>query len=111
MSDDKIVYSTDPEFCAACGRSPCTCAEPRKSRQPHPVRLSFTRTRGGAGMTLIEGIILHPRLKEDLLRRFKKALGCGGTIKEGALELQGDRRDFVQQELQKEGYRIKRVGG
>ena len=108
---DKIVYSTDPEFCAACGGSPCTCAEKKARRPPQPVRLSFMKVRAGAGMTRIEGIILHPRLKEELLRRFKKSLGCGGTIKDGVLELQGDRRDFVQKELEADGYRVKRIGG
>jgi translation initiation factor 1 len=108
---DETVYSTDPDFCPACRASPCVCADRKKRRQPQPVRLSFHRACKGSGVTLIEGIILHPRLKEDLLRSFKKRLGCGGTIKGGALELQGDRRDFVQNELQAEGYQVKRVGG
>ena len=110
---ERPVYSTDPAFCPACRRSPCTCGDPAelKSRQPHPVRLSFVRGAKGSGMTLAEGIILHPRLKEELLSGLKKRLGCGGTIKDGALELQGDRRDFLEAELKAQGYKVKRVGG
>ena len=111
--DERPVYSTDPAFCPACRRSPCVCADPSKikSRQPEPLRLSFQRGGKGSGVTRIERLILHPTLKQHLLSRFKKRLGCGGAIKDGALEIQGDHRDFIESELSREGYKIKRVGG
>ncbi len=65
----------------------------------------------GSGMTVVEGLILHPTLKEEMLKSFKKRLGCGGTIKGGVIEIQGDRRDFLEAELKAQGYRVKRVGG
>ncbi|MFH1724483.1 MAG: stress response translation initiation inhibitor YciH [Elusimicrobiota bacterium] len=108
---DEIVYSTDPGFCPACGRSPCTCSDKKKRRQPEPVRISFSRVSKGSGMTRVERLNMHPRLKDELLKRFKKRLGCGGTVKDGVVELQGDRRDFLQKELESEGYKVKRVGG
>ncbi|HVE13594.1 MAG TPA: translation initiation factor [Elusimicrobiota bacterium] len=113
MGTDRTVYSTDPRFCAACGKSPCVCAVrvPGKARQPNPVYLSFQRGGKGSGVTRIEGIVLHPRLKEELLQKLKRRFGCGGTIKDGTLEVQGDRRDAVEAELISEGYRIKRAGG
>ncbi len=82
-----------------------------KSRQPEPLRLSFQRGGKGSGVTRIERLLLHPRLKEQLLSRLKKRLGCGGAVKNGALEIQGDHRDFIEAELAREGYKIKRVGG
>lgn len=91
---DRLVFSTDPAF-----------------RQPDPVRLQFQRGAKGSGMTVVTGLILHPTMKEELLRLFKKRFGCGGTIKEGALEIQGDRRDAVEAELVRMGYKVKRVGG
>lgn len=110
---DRTVYSTDPDFCSACGRSPCTCARrvPGKSRQPEPVRLSFCRGAKGSGVTRVERINMHPRLKEEMLKGFKKRLGCGGTLKDGTLELQGDRRDFLETALTADGYKVKRIGG
>jgi translation initiation factor 1 len=37
----------------------------------------------------------------------KKALGCGGTIKEGHLEIQGDKKLRAAQILEKEGYKVR----
>ena len=108
---DAPVYSSDPNFCAACRKSPCGCATAGKRRQPEPVRLLFQRGAKGSGVTRIERLNMHPSLKEKLLSRFKKRFGCGGTIKDGVLELQGDRRDALQTELEKDGYRVKRIGG
>jgi translation initiation factor 1 len=45
-----------------------------------------------------------------LLKKFKKRLGAGGTVKDGALEIQGDRRDFVKTELEAAGYKVRVIG-
>ncbi|MFH2203867.1 MAG: translation initiation factor [Elusimicrobiota bacterium] len=111
MSGDPLVYSTDPDFCSSCGRTPCGCREKSARRQPEPLRLSFQRGGKGKGVTRVERLNMHPRLKEKLLSRLKKSLGCGGTIKNGVLELQGDRRDFLESEFIAEGYKVKRIGG
>jgi len=113
VSDSKPVYSTDPAFCAACRRSPCTCADPAqlKKRQPEPLRLSFQRGAKGAGVTRIERLILHPPLKDKMLSAFKKKFGCGGAIKDGTLEIQGDHRDAIEADLVAEGYKVRRIGG
>ncbi|MBI4377319.1 MAG: translation initiation factor [Elusimicrobia bacterium] len=111
--EERPVYSTDPDFCPTCRRSPCVCGEPSqlKKRQPEPLRLSFVRGQKGSGVTRVERLVMHPTLKEQWLSRLKKRLGCGGVIKEGALEFQGDHRDFLESELRAQGYQVKRVGG
>jgi translation initiation factor 1 len=109
---DKIVYSTDPGFCAACGKSPCVCSDKKqRPKQPEPVRLSYVTGAKGSGVTRVERMILHPGLKEQLLSKLKRRLGCGGTIRDGNLELQGDHRDIVEAELRKEGFPVRRIGG
>lgn len=80
-------------------------------KQPKPVRLSFLRGGKGAGVTRVEHLIMHPRLKEKLLSDYKKRLGCGGTLRGGALEIQGDRRDLVEADLKAQGYHVRRSGG
>ena len=113
---DKTVYSTDPAWkaaCPKCGRSPCSCAEqaPEAPRQAEPLRLSFARGAKGSGVTRIDRLAANPQHKLDLLCEFKKRLGCGGAVKDGALEIQGDHRDKIEKELIDMGYRVKRVGG
>lgn len=111
---DRVVYSTDPSFCATCGSSPCRCNEPPKpgkARQPYPVRLEFRRGAKGSGVTRLDRLIMSPSGKEELLKRFKSRLGCGGTVKDGVLEIQGDHRDFIEAEMKKDGYKVQRIGG
>jgi translation initiation factor 1 len=61
-------------------------------------------------MTLVERLPMHPAGKEELLSRFKKRLGAGGAVKDGVLELQGDRRAFVKTELEAAGYKVRLIG-
>jgi translation initiation factor 1 len=106
---DKTVYTAVPPEppCPTCGKSPCACAASRP-RQPDPVYLRLDRSgRGGKTVTLVEGLRMHPAGKEELLRRFQKLCGAGGTLKEGRLELQGDQRAKLKTELERTGYRVK----
>lgn len=96
MSDP--VYSTDPDW----GKS-------GTPRQPEPVRLVFQRGAKGSGVTRIERLIMHPTHKEKMLSKLKKHLGCGGTLKEGTFEFQGDHRDKLEKVLTADGYRVKRI--
>jgi len=80
-------------------------------KQPEALIISFSRGGKGSGVTRIERLIMHPTLKEQMLTVFKKRFGCGGAIKDGVIELQGDRRDFLVDALIKEGYQVKRSGG
>lgn len=104
----EIFFSTDPDFCPHCKHIPCVCNRldtPKK--QTEPVRVRFLRNAKGSGMTVVERLPLHPQGKEDLLKKMKKSLGCGGTVKEGRLEIQGDKKAQAAQMLEKEGYKVR----
>ncbi|MBI5240545.1 MAG: translation initiation factor [Elusimicrobia bacterium] len=96
---DKIVYSSDHQW-----------GKPGTPRQPEPVRLSFGRNAKGSGVTRVERLIMHPTIKDQLLAQLKKRLGCGGAVKEGVLEFQGDHRDKLEKELHTLGYKVRRIG-
>jgi translation initiation factor 1 len=70
-----------------------------------------TKGRKGASVTVITGIPSHPEGLEKLAKQFKQQCGTGGTVKNGVIEIQGDRRDLLIVELQKLGYTVKRSGG
>lgn len=118
MNEDRLVYSTGPDgkiICPNCRKAPCECPEglagaPKERKQTEPVRVSFRRMGKGSGMTLVEKLPMHPAGKEELLKKFKKRLGVGGALKNGVLEIQGDRKEFVRAELTAAGYKVKVIG-
>ncbi len=97
---DKIVFSSDPDW-----------GKPGTPRQPEPVRLSFHRGAKGSGVTRLDRLVMHPTLKDRMLARLKKSLGCGGALKDGVFEFQGEHRDRLEKLLLADGYKVRRVGG
>jgi translation initiation factor 1 len=67
--------------------------------------------RSGKGVSVITGLPLAGTELEDLATRLKKLCGAGGSVRDGAIEVQGDHRDRLVAELQKLGYEAKRSGG
>ena len=70
-----------------------------------------TQGRGGKGVSVITGLPLTQPQLDELARQLKKRCGCGGTVRNGALELQGDHRDLLVAELIRLGWAAKRSGG
>jgi len=110
------VYSTEHgRMCPVCGNPApaCTCRRTKSVAQNDGiVRVGWeTKGRKGKGVTLITGVPLDA----DGLRRFasqlKQKCGSGGTVKEGIIEIQGDHRNIVMEELKKQGYNVKLSGG
>lgn len=115
-SNSGLVYSTEAgRMCPEC-RKPmagCIC----RQTQAHPktdgvVRVSReTKGRGGKTVTLVKGLALDALALTQLGKQLKAACGSGGTAKDGVIEVQGDHCELVMQELQKQGYAVKRAGG
>ena len=61
-------------------------------------------------MTIISDLPLDEKGITELATKLKTRLGTGGTVKDGRIEIQGDHRDRVVEELEAMGYRVKRVG-
>lgn len=79
---------------------------------PAQVRVSReTKGRGGKGVSVITGLPLKGDALEALATALKKRCGCGGTVKDGNIKIQGDQRDTLVAELIKLGYAAKRSGG
>jgi len=112
-----LVYSSETGLVKQEKSKTTSNNKPRpQAVQPAPadgtVRLRReTKGRGGGTVIVISGIPLGgPELKE-LAGALKKRCGCGGTIKDGIIEIQGDHRDTLLIELQTRGYRVKLAGG
>lgn len=74
--------------------------------------LRQTAHRGGKTVTVVanfKGIGLPE--KESLAREMQKACGTGGTVKDGRIEIQGDKRHEVARILIKAGFQPVFAGG
>ena len=114
-ADSVPVYSSDAgRLCPGCGRAPtaCVCAAAKAPAGDGVVRISRqTKGRKGKGVCLVTGVPLAGKELEALARELKQRLGCGGAVKEGVIEIQGDNRDLLAAELKKRGYVVKLAGG
>jgi translation initiation factor 1 len=46
-----------------------------------------------------------------LAAQLKKVCGCGGAVKDGDIEIQGDNREKIKEFLTKQGHTVKLAGG
>lgn len=110
------VYSTEHgALCPGCGKAAARCdCRARKvvACGDSVVRVGReTKGRRGKGVTLITGVPLAGEGLAALAKELKQRCGTGGTVRDGVIEIQGDHRDRLVEELQGRGYRVKRAGG
>jgi translation initiation factor 1 len=110
-----LVYSTDAgRMCPQCRQPQAAClcsAAPARPLGDGIVRVSReTQGRKGKTATVVRGLPLGDAELADLGRRLKALCGCGGTVKDGVIEVQGEHRDRVAQFLQQAGWTVKRTG-
>ena len=110
-NDSTLVYSTEAgRIRQDKGRS--QPAQPAKPPADGTVRLRReVKGRGGGTVIAITGIPLNATDLKELAGALKKRCGCGGTVKDGVIEIQGDHRDILFNELQARGYKVKLAGG
>ena len=70
-----------------------------------------TKGRKGKGVTVISGLPLTKPELQALATQLKKRCGSGGTVDGDRIEIQGDHRDVIVQELAREGWQARRAGG
>lgn len=87
------------EMCAVCGlvKELCVCETIAKESQKILVYLE--RKKFNKNYTIVEGIDAKEIDLKDLAKRLKSVLACGGTIKGGKIELQGEHKPRVKKIL------------
>ena len=110
------VYSTGHgRICPGCGKPVAQCDCRQKKAAPGGdgvVRVGReTKGRKGKGVTVITGLPLDHDGLQGLAKQLKQRCGAGGTVKGVAIEIQGDHRDRLVEELTRLGYTVKRSGG
>jgi len=118
-----VVYSTQSgKTCAECGQPVKSCDCRRKTtrasagrevtgRDSTVIVSRESKGRKGKGVTLISGLPLDEAALKALAKQLKQCCGSGGTVKQGRIEIQGDHRGTLLEELVRLGYKAKKSGG
>lgn len=111
-----LVYSSEHgRMCPVCGQPVlnCTCSKKRPRIESDGIVRIHRETKGrkGKGVTLVTGIPLQNEDLKAFAKKLKQRCGSGGTVKAGVVEIQGDHRDTLMEELKKEGWTVKKAGG
>ena len=90
--------------------APTAAAKPKGPPPPAKAVIRLERKgRGGKEVTLVQQLELPRAELERWLKELKGQLGCGGTLEDRDLVLQGDQRDRARELLLKRG--VKKVAG
>ncbi|KJF77452.1 translation initiation factor Sui1 [Morganella morganii] len=105
-NNSRLVYSTD------AGRIDEPEVKAARPKGDGIVRIQRqTSGRKGKGVCLITGIDSDDAALSKLAADLKKRCGCGGALKDGVIEIQGDKRDLLKQLLEEKGFKVKLAGG
>ncbi|WP_085299483.1 translation initiation factor [Cognaticolwellia mytili] len=70
-----------------------------------------TKGRKGKGVITISGLGLDEKALKELAKKLKKTCGTGGSVVGEIIEIQGDKREEIKLILEKNGFKVKFVGG
>lgn len=111
--DSRPVYATGRgRLCPKCGWpvEACKCSTRFDEAVPARIvaKLRLEKAgRGGKEVTVVDGLPRNEKLLDDLARELKRALGTGGAVRDGCVEIQGDRREAVRARLAVKGWTVK----
>lgn len=105
-NNSRLVYSTD------VGRIKQEEAKAERPKGDGIVRIQRqTSGRKGKGVCIVSGLDLTDTELQKLAAELKKKCGCGGAVKDGLIEIQGDKRDELKVLLECKGFKVKLAGG
>lgn len=102
-----FVYSTNEQASFSVENTEETLLPSEQQLEAH----FSTKGRGGKVVTVVKGFVGTETDLKNLGKFLKNKCGVGGSVKEGEIIIQGNIRDKVIRILEKEGYKVKRVGG
>ena len=92
------------EVCKVCGLPKELCVCEGIAKEIQKIKVYTTKRRFGKLVTLIEGINERDVNLWDLAKTLKTRCACGGTAKDGRIELQGDHREKAKKILMETGF-------
>ena len=80
----------------------CVCEE--IAREQQRISVYSVKKKFGKIVTIVDGIDEKQLDIKELTKKLKSKLACGGTVKEGKIELQGDHKAKVREVLISMGF-------
>jgi translation initiation factor 1 len=111
-----LVYSSEGgQACPDCNKTigSCICSDLKGEYQGDGVAKIRRETSGrkGKGVIVIWDIPLHAKDLPQISSDLKKSIGSGGSLKNGKIEIQGEKLEQVRKFFEKKGFKVKQVGG
>ncbi len=92
------------KICDTCGLPDELCVCEEIARESQQIRITVDKRRYGKVMTIVDGINPADIDLDKLVKELKAKCACGGTLKEGRVELQGEHRKRVSDVLKEMGF-------
>lgn len=87
------------DICDKCGLPKQLCVCEAIAKEEQRIKIKVIKKKFGKLSTIIEGINEKDIDLKELAKKLKSKLACGGTMKEGRIELQGNHIEKVKREL------------
>lgn len=92
------------DICPHCGLTKELCVCETIAKEEQRIKINTVKRRFGKLTTVIEGIDSKKINIKDIAKKLKSILACGGTVKNNTIELQGNHKQKVKEELVKLGF-------
>ncbi|MBI2651648.1 translation initiation factor [Candidatus Woesearchaeota archaeon] len=92
------------DICPKCGLAKELCVCETIAKESQLITVFLEKKKFKKYSTMIEGIDQKEIDIKDLAKKLKAQFACGGTVKEGIIELQGDHKHKVKAVLVKMGF-------
>ena len=92
------------EICPKCGLPQELCVCESIAKETQKIEVTTEKKKFGKVYTVIKGIDQKEIDIKALLKRLKSKFACGGTVKDGNVELQGNHKSKVKDMLVESGF-------
>ncbi len=87
------------EICSKCGLPKELCVCEAIAKESQRIKVYTEKKKFGKLSTIIEGVDPKSINIKETAKKLKAQLACGGTFKDGRIELQGDHKQKVKSAL------------
>jgi translation initiation factor 1 len=92
------------EICATCALPKPLCVCETIAKESQRIKVYSEKKKFGKISTIIEGLNEREIDLKEVAKKLKSSLACGGTAKQGKIELQGEHKQKVKKYLVQMGF-------